>query len=437
MGDMTSTEHLLERKSKVLSPTYYHHYEAPLHVTRGKGVKIWDVDGKEYLDCYNNVPSVGHCHPHILEAMQKQASLINTHSRYLHENVVAYAERLTATLPPELDMCVFACTGTEANGLAYEIARTVTGNCGAIVSEGSYHGNVLAVAEVSLYQRDPTNYPDFVRSIPLPDSYRGAFGIDEPDLGKKFAALANPNIDELARSKHGVAMLMIDTIFDAQGVFTTPSGYLADLFKSIRKAGGLVVADEVQSGLIRLGDNMWGFMDSDVVPDIVTMGKPMGAGHPLAVVAAKRVLLEEFVSKRRYFNTFGGTPVSTAIGTAVLDVVEGENLQQNVHDVGVYLKGELEHLGEKFDFVGDVRGKGLFLGIDLVKDRSRRQPNSLAANELANDMRHKGVLVSVTGIFDNVLKIRPPLVFSHANADHLLEVLQSSLQERGSEWTTE
>lgn len=414
----------------MLSPTYSLHYDEPLLADRGEGVIIWDADGRAYLDCYNNVPSVGHCHPHVIEAMHRQASLINTHSRYLHDSIVSYAERLTATLPPELDTCAFVCTGTEANGLAYELARAATGSTGVVVTEGSYHGNILAVADISLYRTQPSNQPDFVRTIPHPDPSSGESEEEATYIAKAMVALAEPVLRAQARSRNGLAMLMIDPIFDAPGIFTAPPGYLSELSKIVHSAGGLVVADEIQSGLTRLGDNMWGFMDSGFVPDIVTMGKPMGAGYPLAVVAAKREIFEAFASKRGYFNTFGGTPVAGAVGNAVLDVIEREAIQRNVHDVGQYLRLGLQQLKDRFDCIGSVRGKGLFLGVELVKDRKSRRPDSETTASLVTEMRRRGVLISACGKLDNVLKIRPPLVFSKGNADQLLETLQISLQER-------
>ncbi len=429
MAKSTLDQDLLNRRQKVLSPTYFHHYDDPLIAARAEGVFIWDTDGKAYLDCYNNVPSVGHCNPHVIDAMHRQASLINTHSRYLHDSIVTYAERLTATLPPELDMCAFVCTGTEANGLAYELARVVTGNTGVVVTDGSYHGNALAVADISLYRTSPNELPHFVSAIAPPLMPHNDLGEPSTDGGKEMAALAEPVVRAQAGSESGLAMLIIDPIFDAPGIFTAPPGYLAELSKIVRGVGGVVVADEVQAGLTRLGDNMWGFMDSEIVPDIVTMGKPMGAGYPLAVVAAKRAIFEEFAAERRYFNTFGGTPLAGAAGNAVLDVIEDSALQQSVHKVGCYLLSQLQQLKSRFDCIGDIRGKGLFLGIEVVESGQPEHPDPEAANAIVNEMRRKGVLISACGLVDNVLKIRPPLVFSKANADQLLETLWTVLKE--------
>ncbi|MEL6990242.1 MAG: aminotransferase class III-fold pyridoxal phosphate-dependent enzyme [Pseudomonadota bacterium] len=405
---------LFQRRLNVLSPSYYHHYDVPLTAVRAKGVTIWDDTGKAYLDCYNNVPSVGHCHPHVVGALTHQASQINAHSRYLHDNIVTYAERVIATLPDEIDTCVFVCSGTEANALAYDIARTVTGNRGVIVSDGAYHGNALAVADFSDYQLQAPSTPNFVRSIPLPRAKL---------TGPEAAAAATPAIEELAQSEHGLAMAMIDSIFDGPGIYTAAPGYLPQIADTVRGQGGLMVMDEVQSGLTRLGDNMWGFMDSGIVPDIVTMGKPMGAGYPLAIVAAKRSIFEAFAETRSYFNTFGGTPVAGAVGNAVLDVVQEENILECVGRVGRELTFGLNTLKDQFGFVGEVRGKGVFQGMEIVTDQQSHHPDRTKAKAIVNDMRRAGVLISACGMHGNVLKVRPPLVFSESNADQLLTTL--------------
>ncbi len=415
------------RRDKVLSPSYRLFYDEPLHVVRGEGVYLYDESGKRYLDCYNNVPSVGHCHPHVVDALTTQAKRLNTNTRYLHETVVTYAERLTATLPEELSSCIFVCTGTEANGLAYQIARSVTGRSGVVAVEGCYHGNSIEVSDFSPYGPRATSLPPHIRSIPVPDLYRSASGVTEEDAGQTFAGQASGAIEELAASPHGFAMGITDNIFDAAGIFTAPKGYLAELYGQIRAAGGLAVADEVQSGLCRLGDNFWAFMDSDVVPDIVTMGKPMGDGHPLAVVVAKRWIMDEFAKSTSYFNTFGGNPVSAAVGNAVLDVVEGDNLLSNVGEVGRHLTSGLKSLQKRHNVIGDVRGKGFFIGIDIVSDQALKTPAPELANRIVNGLRQRAVLVTATGLHDNVVKVRPPLVFSQQNADSFLESLDAVL----------
>ncbi len=410
-----------------MGPAYRLFYRQPVHLVRGEGAWLYDADGRQYLDCYNNVASVGHCHPRVVEALSKQASMLNTHTRYLHENVVRYAERLGDTLPGDLSVCMFVCTGTEANDLAFRIARTVTGNEGAIVTEHAYHGNSLVVTELSTEEYPVCDQPDYLETVEAPDGYRGSYGYSDQDRGRKYAALATAAIDRLAKRGKHPALFMCDNIFSSNGVLTPPPEYLQDVYRRVRAAGGLVVADEVQSGLCRLGDHMWGFEDSDVIPDIVTMGKPVGDGHPLAVVVTTPAIAAEFARKFHYFNTFGGNPVSAAVGLAVLEVVEQENILQNVHDVGAYLKQGLKDLAQRHESIGDVRGKGLFYGVELVTDRDTKKPAEKEARRIREYLRENGVLLSTTGALNNTLKIRPPMIFSKANADELLGKLEQAL----------
>lgn len=429
MNTHSSSEPLLQRRRNVLSANYFHHYDEPLHAVRAQGVQVWDKCGRLYLDCYNNVPSVGHCHPHVLGELTRQASLINSHSRYLDENIVRYAERLLATLPPEIDTCVFVCSGTEANALAYDIARVVTGKAGVLVSDGSYHGNALAVSDFSLFEGKHLDANCFVRSVPVPSENELNTGCKSETLGYKAAIQATATVESLAGSQHGLAMLIIDPIFDAPGIFTAPEGYLRELSKTVRSAGGLVVIDEVQSGLTRLGDNMWGFMDSGIVPDIVTMGKPMGGGYPMAVVAGKREIISAFARNRHYFNTFGGTPVAGAVGNAVLDVIEENEILENVSVVGAALKAGLLEFENTFQCLDPVRGKGLFLGIPVITDKVTRRPDRTTAVRLVNQMKRRGVLISACGKSGNVLKVRPPLIFSKENANQFLETIHYCLEK--------
>jgi 4-aminobutyrate aminotransferase-like enzyme len=425
------TESLIERRERAMGPAYELFYQQPVHLVRGEGVWLYDAEGREYLDCYNNVASVGHCHPHVVDALGRQASMLNTHTRYLHENVVEYAERLGDTLPGDLSVCMFVCTGTEANDLAFRIARTVTGNDGAIVTNRAYHGNSLVVTELSTAEYPATEQPDYLEAIEAPNPFRGSYRYSDPDLGEKYAAFAADAINSLASRGKRPAIFMCDNIFSSNGILTPPPEYLHGVYRRVRAAGGLVVADEVQSGLCRLGDHMWGFEDSAVVPDIVTMGKPLGDGHPLAAVVTTPAIASEFARKFEYFNTFGGNPVSAAVGLAVLDVIEQENILQNVHDVGAYLGQGLKNLALRYDTVGDVRGKGLFYGVELVSDKDSKEPATTRAKRVVEDLRENGVLLSSTGAFNNVLKIRPPLVFSKSNAGVLLEKLGQALARQG------
>jgi len=424
---LMTTESLINRRKRAMGPAYRLFYQQPVHLVRGEGALLYDADGREYLDCYNNVASVGHCHPKVVEALAKQASLLNTHTRYLHENVVTYAERLAATMPGDLSVCMFVCTGTEANDLAFRIARTVTGNEGAIVTGHAYHGNSLVVTELSTEEYPASEQPDYLETVEAPDGYRGSYRYADTGWGQKYAALADKAISALHKRGKQPAMFICDNIFSSNGVLTPPPEYLQDMYRRVRAAGGLIIADEVQSGLCRLGDHMWGFQDSDVIPDIVTMGKPIGDGHPLAAVVTTPAIAEAFARKFHYFNTFGGNPVSAAVGLAVLDVIEQENILQNVHDVGAYLGRGLKELARENPLIGDVRGKGLFYGVELVKDPVSRQPAAHQALEIRENLRNNGVLLSTSGAFDNVLKIRPPMVFSRSNADELLDKLDRAL----------
>lgn len=422
-----NNEKLIERRRSAMGPSYRLFYQQPVHLVRGEGVWLYDSDGRKFLDCYNNVASVGHCHPHVLKALATQASMLNTHTRYLHENVVRYAERLGDTLPGNLSVCMFVCTGTEANDLAFRIARTVTGNEGAIVTEEAYHGNSIVVTELSTEEYPATERPDYLEAVEAPNPYRGSYRYDEPELGEKYAGFADQAIEKLAERGKRPAMFMCDNIFSSNGILTPPPAYLQGVYRKVRAAGGLIVADEVQSGLCRLGDHMWGFEDSEVIPDIVTMGKPIGDGHPLAAVVTTPEIAEELACKFHYFNTFGGNPVSAAVGLAVLDVIEGENILQNVNRVGDYLGEGLRVLARQHDLVGDVRGKGLFYGLELVQDQASRKPATEEALRVRELLRENGVLLGVASVSDNVIKMRPPMVFSQENADQLLDQLSQAL----------
>ena len=422
-----SKQELIERRKLAMGPAYSHFYKEPLYLVRGEGVWLYDSDGNKYLDCYNNVPSVGHCHPYVVEQLTQQISALNTHTRYLHHAIVEYAEMLADTLPGDLSVCMLVCTGTEANDLAYRIARTVTGNEGAICTVGAYHGNSTLVSELSPEFERRRPKPDFVVDVEPPNVYRGPFQSDDADYVRRYADLVDDALTELADNGHKPAMMIIDSIFDGAGIHAPPPEYQQLVHARVRDAGGLIVCDEVQSGLTRLGDNFWGFMDSGVVPDIVTMGKPMGDGHPLAVTVTTPEIAAAFARESDYFNTFGGNPVSAAAGKAVLEVVQRENLLANVKRSGEHLLAGLRRLAEKHEIVGDVRGKGLFLAVELVKDRATKEPATDAAAAVLELMRKAGVLIACIGKHHNTLKIRPPLVFGVEHADMVLEALDRAL----------
>jgi 4-aminobutyrate aminotransferase-like enzyme len=419
-----SEESLLARRARLLGPAYRLFYEAPLHPVRGQGVWLEDADGKRYLDAYNNVASVGHCHPHVVEAIARQAGVLNTHTRYLHEGVLDYAERLLATMPPALGHAMFTCTGSEANDLAMRIAKAHTKAEGLIVTRNAYHGVTESIAQASPSLGRFVQLGKAVRTVPPPDSYR----VPPEAQGAAFAAGVRAAIADL--QAHGLrpAALMVDTVFSSDGIFTDPAGFLNEAVDAVREAGGIFIADEVQPGLGRTGDAFWGFMrHAGLVPDIVTMGKPIGNGHPLAGLAVRPEVLAAFGRECRYFNTFGGNPVSMAAGMAVLDVIEREGLMANAQRVGRHLRAGLSKLAERHALIGDVRGAGLFVGLELVTDRQARTPATAETVRVVNGLRERQVLLSATGEHANTLKIRPPLVFSEANADLLVDALDRVL----------
>ncbi|MFM7784625.1 MAG: aminotransferase class III-fold pyridoxal phosphate-dependent enzyme, partial [Gammaproteobacteria bacterium] len=424
---MVPAEELLARREKVLGPSYRLFYREPVQLVRGEGVWLYDADGRRYLDGYNNVASVGHCHPHVVAALASQAATLNTHTRYLHESVVRYAERLTATMPAELSVCLLVCTGTEANDLAIRIARTVSAQEGVIVSEESYHGNSNVVGAASTCMYPAAEQPDWLATVEAPNGFRGRHRYGTPHIGVRYAEQLDEAIAQLKKRGHGTAAFLCDTIWDSNGTILPPPGYLERAAAAVRAAGGLVIADEVQAGFYRTGTQMWCFRHTGLVPDIVTLGKPIGAGHPLAAVITTPAIAAAFARKYSYFNTFGGNPVSAAVGNAVLDVLERESVQQNVIAAGAVLEPGLQALQARHAFIGDVRGAGLFWGLEIVRGAGSTEPDVERADRIINLLREDGCLLGRTGAFNNVVKIRPPLVFSPAHAELLLEKLGVAL----------
>ncbi|KQR50084.1 aspartate aminotransferase family protein [Acidovorax sp. Leaf160] len=420
MPDTTSTAGLLARRARLLSPAYRLFYDEPFHPVRGEGVWLYDAAGTPWLDAYNNVVPLGHARPEVVEAIARQASVLNTHTRYLHEGILDYAERLLATMPPELGHATFTCTGSEANDLAMRIATAHTGGTGLIVTRFAYHGvtSALACASPSLGQY--VRIGDHVRLVDAPEG-------GDAGTGQRFADGVRAAIADL--QAHGLkpAALLVDTVFSSDGVFTGPAGFLQGAVDAIHAAGGVFIADEVQPGFGRTGEAFWGFLRHGVVPDIVTMGKPMGNGHPVAGLAVRPEVMKAFGQASRYFNTFGGNPVSMAAASAVLGVIEQNDLQANALQVGTYLRERLAALGERHAIVGEARGAGLFVGLELLADRTTRAPATAQAARVVNGLRRRQVLLSATGPDGNVLKIRPPLVFQREHADLLVERLDEVL----------
>ena len=415
-----SDETLLERRHRLLGAGAPLFYDRPLHLVKGEGVRVWDSDGRVYLDAYNNVPHVGHCHPHVVEALADQARRLNLSTRYLDERILDYAEALTGTFAEGLSRVALCCSGTEASELALRIARACTGNEGVIVTDFCYHGNSAVIAALCTAFDSPEGRDPRVRTIHVPDS---------PDVDPvEAAADVEAAIASLADAGMKPAAIFFDTIFATEGMPTVPAGYVERAVALTREAGGLYIADEVQPGLGRTGAGMWGHRLYDALPDLVTLGKPLGNGHPLAGVVARPDLIDDFTDKAMYFNTFGGNPVSCAVGHAVLEVVEQERLMENARRVGAHLQEGLLALGNKHAMIGAPRGRGLFMGVPFFADGDRETPAPETTKAAVNGMRERGVLISRTGRHDHVLKIRPPMPFSAADADQLLAALDETLE---------
>lgn len=424
---MTDDAALIARRERLLGKNMSLFYEHPAHIVRGEDVWLYDSEGRRYLDCYNNVPHVGHCHPHVVAAIAKQAATLNTHTRYLHEGILNYVERLTATFDASLTSAILTCTGSEANDVALRMAQAVTGKTGVIATDHTYHGNTAAVSQLSTRMPPVGGFGGHVRHVPSPDSYRPLGGEPGEAFAIAFAAKVEEAIAALEETPFGFSALIIDPFFANEGFPDLPSGFLDRTVQAVHKAGGLVIADEVQPGFGRTGNHMWGHQRAGIIPDIVTLGKPMGNGHPIGGVIAGADTLNAFRKAFRYFNTFGGNPVSCAAGMAVLDVLEEENLMANARDVGAYAKAGLEKLAEKHERIGNIRGAGLFFGCELVTDRALKTPAPELATRVINSMRERGILMGKLGIHQCTTKIRPPLPFRREHADFMLSVLDDVL----------
>jgi 4-aminobutyrate aminotransferase-like enzyme len=415
---------LIARRARLLGPGYRLFYDRPLEIVRGQGVHVYDADGAEYLDAYNNVPCIGHCHPRVVEAISRQAATLNTHTRYVAEPILAYAERLLATLGAGQGHVMFTCSGSEATDLALRIARHSTGARGVVVTRNAYHGVTAAAAEISP-SLGPSVAPGAeVRAIPPPDPALG----DATAVGERLAADMTEAAADLDRSGVGFAAFVADSIFSSDGIIPAPAGFLRPLVAAAHDAGGLYVADEVQSGFGRTGEAMWGFQRHGVAPDLVTMGKPMGNGMPIAAVSMRAELGDAFGRDVRYFNTFGGNSVCIAAATAVLDVIDHEQLLPHVGRVGTRLMAGIGEIAASHDTVRDVRGAGLYVGVDLVREGTS-EPDAERALRVVNGLRDRHVLISATGLDQHTLKIRPPLVFAADDADRLVTELDVVLRD--------
>jgi 4-aminobutyrate aminotransferase-like enzyme/Ser/Thr protein kinase RdoA (MazF antagonist) len=407
-------------------------YNNPLKIVRGYMQYLYDETGRKYLDAVNNIPHVGHSHPRVNKALQKQLWVLNTNTRYLHENLIRYAERLCDTLPDPLSVCFFVSSGSEANELALRLATDYTERKDFIVLDSAYHGNTSTLIDISPYKHNGPGgkgTPDYVHKVELPDTFRGKFRGFTVENGEKYAQDVRDLLQKLKVNNRTAAAFICESLPSCGGQIVLPPGYLKHVFHHVRQTGAVCIVDEVQVGFGRVGTHFWGFETQDVVPDIVTMGKPIGNGHPLAAVVTTPDIASSFGNGMEFFSSFGGNPVACAVGMAVLDVIKEENLQENALRVGSYLKHELENLKDRFPLIGDVRGLGLFIGVEIIQDQELLTPAPDLASYIVNRMKEKGILISTDGPDHNVLKIKPPMVFTKENAVYLVTTIEEILCE--------
>ncbi len=407
---MTRIKSLIEARQRVLGRNLSVAYEHPLNIVRGSMQYLYDDEGRRYLDAYNNVAHVGHCHPRVVAAGQQQMELLNTNTRYLSDLIIRYAERLTATLPRSLSVCYFVNSGSEANELALRLARTHTRAREMIVLDHAYHGNTTTLIDISPYKHDGPGgkgAPSWVHKAPLPVS-------DE---------CAEHVVDLVSQIDNGLCGFIAESMPSVAGQIVLPDGYLTKVYEAVRAAGGVCIADEVQTGYGRIGTHFYAFEKYGVVPDIVVLGKPIGNGHPIGAVITTRAIADSFNNGMEFFSTFGGNNVSCAIGLKVLEVVHEENLQAHGLQIGERLLAGLRDLQQRHDVIADVRGSGLFLGVELKDDAGR----------VVNQMRDRGILLGTEGPLHNVIKIRPPMPFSESDADLLLSTLAEVLPQKGTQ----
>jgi len=427
-GLIGSTDHadLIKERNEHIGRNLSTSYKQKLKITKGALQYLYDDTGKTYVDCVNNPSHVGHCHPVVVKRMQKQIATLNTNSRYLHDNILEYAKKLTATLPPSLGVCYFTNSGSEANDLAVRMARHFTKQTDVIVLDHAYHGTSTVAMEMSPYKFDGRGgFPQrhWVHKAMVPDVYRGKYRSNDEQAGTKYAEDVQRIIELLQKGNKSPALFICETLLGVGGQMPLPAGYLEQVYKYVRAAGGVCIADEVQVGFGRIGDAFWGFELQNVVPDIVVLGKPIGNGHPLAAVIVTNEIANAFNNGMEYFNTYGGNPVSMEAGLAVLDVIQQEEMQRHAKETGNYLMQGLRKLMEKYPIIGDVRGHGLFIGAELVKDRVSLEPAVDEIDQVVEFVKARGYLLSTDGPFHNVLKIKPPMPFNKQNADELLQHL--------------
>ncbi len=419
------TDEITARRDELLGLKTPLFYDSPVHLVRGEGAWLYDADGRRYVDLYNNIPVVGHCNQRVVEALARQAATLNTHSRYLDDVILDYAERLLGLHADGIERVVFTCTGTEANEVAMQMARIATGGRGFVCTDAAYHGHSDLVG--SLTYAPARGRPD-VHSIPFPDAYRPIEeGLTSGALCDRYLAELRAAIDDFATEGVQFAGVLFCSILANEGLPDIPPGFMARAAAMVREAGGLVIFDEVQAGFCRTG-RWWGYEGTDVVPDIVTMGKPIGNGFPLGACAARADLVDSFRERTHYFNTFAASPVHGAVGLAVLAELEERRLADNAATLGAYLKDQIDVIAAPIEGIGAIRARGLFLGIECVEDRVSKRPDRGAAAGICNGLRKRGFLTGTSGAYENQIKIRPPLVFDQVQADFFLEALADVLR---------
>ena len=420
----------LQLRKKYIGSSLRLSYKNPLKIVRGFMQYLYDDKGQKYLDARNNVPHVGYCHPHVVNAAQKQMCVLNTNTRYLHDNLVLYAQKLSDKMPEPLRVCYIVNSGSEANDLALRMAWTYTQRKDVAVIDGAYHGNLSSLIDISPYKFDGKGgkgAPTHVHKVSTPDGYRGKYKYQDPLSGKKYADQIKDVINKIKRNGKRLSAFICEPLMSCAGQIVFPKDYLKYVYKYVKGEGGLCIADEVQIGFGRMGSHFWGFETQGVIPDIVTLGKPIGNGFPLGAVVTRPEIARAFDNGMEYFNTFGGNPVSCAVGTAVLEVIEKERLMENALRTGEYFKERLKKLKNKYPLIGDVRGMGMFLGVELVLDRKKLTPATKQADMVAERMKEERILVSTDGHYQNVLKVKPPLIFSRDNVDLFVSKLDQIL----------
>ncbi len=431
-SETNSTKTIQQDRADHLGPSLSLSYETPLHIVRGWKQNLITNEGQLYLDCVNNVSHVGHCHPQVVKALTMQMGVLNTNTRYLNRNITTYCKRLLNTFPEPLSVCFLVNSGSEANELAFRMAHATTGHEDLIVVDGGYHGNTGATVDASSYKfegpggKGPSTH---VFPVVAPDDYQGPFKRDDPERGKHYAREVKLAVKASQETGGGPSLFICESLLSCGGQIVLPPGYLETAYRFVRDAGGVCIADEVQVGFGRIGSHFWGFETQEVIPDIVTLGKPIGNGHPMGAVVTTPEIARAFNNGMEYFNTFGGNPVSCAVGMAVLDVIEDANLQEQAFETGNYLMEELNILKDQNQRIGDVRGLGLFLGIEIVSNKENKKPRKDLARYIVERMKNHGILLSTDGPNDNVIKIKPPLVFDKNDANRLVSTLDNILGE--------